>query len=106
MVSNLNHVYDDMHSVIIENEKTALYEMYYDVELNNGSKGVSKREWNRLISRLSVAQRERLEKIGTFEEIAGNDYIMSFQEFQDLVKKTLQSYEKEIIKQSGMSISI
>ena len=98
VVSNLDNIYDDIHNIIIENEKTTLYEMYYDVELKDDGKGISKSEWERLISRLSIQQRQRFSKFGTFEEIAGNDCMMSFQEFQGLVKKMLESYDKAIFE--------
>ena len=104
MIENMNSVYDDMHNIIIENEKTSLYEMYYDVELKDRSKGVSKREWERLIGRLTVEQRERLNRIATFEEVAGSDGIITFPEFQSLVQKTLESYEKEIIRKESASM--
>ena len=104
VVTNLNGIYSDIHSIIIENEKTTLYEMYYDVELRDGMKGLTKREWNQLVSRLTVNQSKRFAKFGTFEEIAGNDGIMSFQEFQDLVKKMLQSYDKAIVRARSKSM--
>ena len=105
MIEGMNQVYDDMHDIIIENEKTALYAMYYDVELKDRSKGVSKREWDRLLGRLSIDQRERLTRIGgSFEEIAGKDGVISFAEFQSLVQRTLDSYEKEIIRKESESM--
>ena len=104
VVSNLNNIYGDIHNIIIENEKTTLYEIYYDVELRDGMKGISKHEWDQLFARLSIEQRKCFLKFGTFEEIAGNDGMVSFQEFQDLVKKMLQSYDKVIVRARSRSM--
>ena len=101
-MNDLNNVYGEMSDVIIANEKSALYSIYYDVELRDRSHGLSRREWDRLMGHLSEEQRERLNRFGTFEEIAGRDNIVDFMEFQSLIQKCLDSYSDEIIrKESG-----
>ena len=62
------------------------------------SSGLSKREYNRFKGRLDKETRERFEKYGSFESLAGVDGVIDLAEFSDLMEQILLDMEEATMR--------
>ena len=60
--------------------------------------GLSKREYNRFKGRLDRETRERFEKHGSFESLAGSDGVIDLAEFSDLMEQILLDMEEQSMR--------
>ena len=93
-VESLTDLISEMKRILIENEKAYLYELYYTMEYRDNKKGLNKREYSRLLARLPENSRNLLVNNQTFEQIAGDDNIISLTEFQQFVANYLAKLEQ------------
>ena len=97
MINGINGMYDDMRSMMLETEKAKLFEAYYDVQFLDNDDGLSEREYKRLLNKLPIKSRNKFNKMGTFQELAGDDNTIDLQEFQQIVERFLKNIDDELV---------
>jgi len=100
MIDNLNEIFNDLQRVTLENEKAALYDVFYDVELRHKNRGLNADDYDQFLARLPTIQREKFEKVGDFKSYADKNGILQIREFQQMVSKYLSEVDEMILKQN------
>eukprot|EP00483_Globobulimina_turgida_P013217 UN13241 len=98
MINNINGMYDAMRMTVIQNQRSSILEIYYDVQFKDKDQGLSKREYKRFKSKLDTETRSRFEKYGDFEQLSGVDNVIDLAEFQDLLERILCDMEENLLK--------
>ena len=96
VVKTTANLIDELKSIAIENERAYLFELYYNIEFRDNQSGLNKDEYMRLLARLTKESRDMLTNNKTFEDIAGDDNIISLTEFQELVGDYLQRLDNVV----------
>ena len=74
MVEQLNGMYTGMKSAVVQNQRSLILEIFYEVQFKDKSDGLSKREYKRFKARLDVETRERFEKFGNLNLVILRDW--------------------------------
>lgn len=98
MINEINGMYDGMKSAVIQNQRSSILQIFYEVQWKDNDQGLSKREYNRFKGRLDKETRHRFEQHGSFEQLAGADGVIDLAEFSDLMEQILVEMEEESIR--------
>merc|ERR1719499_2667483 len=98
LLDNTNKIFNDMRKVVLENERAHLLSTFYECAFRDDDNRMDKLEYDRFLGRLSKKQREKFEKLGPFEQWAGEDGHIDLAEFQDLLNLVLREVD-ELLKE-------
>mmetsp|Transcript_9159 Transcript_9159/g.11454 ORF Transcript_9159/g.11454 Transcript_9159/m.11454 type:complete len:276 (-) Transcript_9159:260-1087(-) len=98
LLDNTNKIFKDMRKVVLENERAHLLSTYYECAFRDEQNKMRKNEYQAFLFRLSRKQRERFQKLGTFEQLAGADGELDLNEFQDILEEVLKDVD-ELLKE-------
>ena len=96
MLDAVNDIFRETKETMIRNKKAALLAMYYDVQFRDGELGLSKKEYRRLLGRMSKSDAAFFEELGDFESLAGDDGIIDLVEFQELIERLINATQHEM----------
>ena len=81
---------------LIRSERDILNEVYDVMELKDGKPDMTKQEFEQFLKALPQKYTDAFEELGkTFEQLAGRDRKMDYNEFQDLVDSWVQQIAKK-----------
>lgn len=99
MLNGVLDIENEMNDVAKESCKALLYTKYYHLEMkNDGEKGLNEKEYDRLINSLTNDQRKRFLRLGSFDQLAGDDGIIDLKEFGLLIERFLDYVHVEHFK--------
>merc|ERR1719356_1485903 len=98
MINEVNGMYDGMKSAVTQNQRSSILQIFYEVQWKDDDEGLSKREYNRFKARLDNETRQRFEKYGSFETLAGSDGVIDMAEFSDLMEQILLDMEEHSMR--------
>lgn len=98
MINSINNMYSGMKNAIVQNQRSAILDIFYDVQFKDNDQGLSKKEYKRFKGRLDEELRGRFEKFGSFEQLAGSDNVIDLAEFQDVLEQILLDMEEDLLK--------
>jgi len=91
-------VMDRWRESLIKNEKTILNKVYDKFELKDGSPDMSEEEFNSFLDALPTEYRKRFQAMGkTFDELAGDDKMLQYDEFTRLV----DIWAEQVVNEGG-----
>eukprot|EP00486_Rosalina_sp_Unknown_P012424 CAMPEP_0201585696 /NCGR_PEP_ID=MMETSP0190_2-20130828/124678_1 /ASSEMBLY_ACC=CAM_ASM_000263 /TAXON_ID=37353 /ORGANISM="Rosalina sp." /LENGTH=192 /DNA_ID=CAMNT_0048032155 /DNA_START=309 /DNA_END=887 /DNA_ORIENTATION=- len=101
MINDINDMYSGMKNAVVQNQRSSILDIFYDVQFKDKDKGLSKMEYKRFKARLDQETRARFEKFGSFEQLAGIDSVIDLAEFQDLLEHILLDMEEDLLKKGA-----
>merc|ERR1711933_208847 len=85
LLDNTNKIFNDMRTVVLENERAHLLSTFYECAFRDDDNRMDEEEYKRFLGRLSKQQRKKFRDLGTFKELAGDDDHIDLQEFQKML---------------------
>ena len=98
LLDSTNKIFNDMRKVVLENERAHLLSTYYGCAFRDDDDNMDEKEYIRFKGRLSKRYREKFEKLGDFEKLAGDDGVIDLNEFQDMLETVLTEVD-EVLKE-------
>jgi len=68
-------------------ERDMLISVYEQHEMKDNQSGLQEDEYNQFLAALPTKYQERLKKLGTFKQLAGNDNVLDYEEFKGYLDK-------------------
>lgn len=100
MINQINGMYAGMKAAVVQNQRSSILDIFYDVQFKDKDSGLSSSEYKRFKSRLDKETRTRFEKYGSFEQLSGIDNVIDLAEFQDLLEQILLDMEEELLRKN------
>ena len=95
MLDEINNQYNDLVTVISQNERASLLSIYYEVSILDRDEGLSKREYTKFLGRLNNKTKQLFKEEGEFEELdldhSGN---LELDEFEAILDRIIAKQEK------------
>ena len=97
MLQSSQHVMNAMQQKLARKEKEILLEVYEHCEMTDGEDGLSKKEFESYWTQLPSGYVQRWKAMDTtFEDLAGSDGILDWQEFRKLLDQFAED-ENEVV---------
>merc|ERR1712087_482654 len=87
LLDNTNKIFNDMRTVVLENERAHLLSTFYECAFRDDDNRMDEEEYKRFLGRLSKQQRKKFRALGDFKTLAGDDDHIDLQEFQDMLEE-------------------
>merc|ERR1712228_355986 len=99
MMDDVNKQYDDLVTLIGNNERAQLLSIYYEVSTKDREDGLSENEYQRFLGRLNEKTRQVFFRQGSFDVLSGEDDIMQLEEFEKVLDKVIEEQQQEAIQE-------